>query len=75
MSPIINSVAVLKEIIKYVLEKSQAHNSAASHQALSTLLLSKPHSVGLLINERILNLAPQVVPVIHNQLVMLLSDE
>ncbi|CAD8066101.1 unnamed protein product [Paramecium sonneborni] len=53
------------EILHYVDAKSQQYNK--QHQQLQHILQT-PKKVGLFINERILNLAPQLIPILHNQL-------
>ncbi|KAL4482584.1 hypothetical protein ABPG72_005827 [Tetrahymena utriculariae] len=57
---------VVKEIIKFVNQKSEKFNNEADHQKLQNILAK--NKVGLLINERIINVAPQAVPVLHTQL-------
>jgi len=56
----------MKEIITYVLNKSDAHND--KHNELLQILKEEPEKVGLVINERMINLSPQLVPTLHNQL-------
>ncbi|KAL4433497.1 hypothetical protein ABPG74_002894 [Tetrahymena malaccensis] len=58
--------SVVKEIIKFVNQKSEKFNNEADHQKLQNILAK--NKVGLLINERIINVAPQAVPVLHTQL-------
>ncbi|CAK64251.1 unnamed protein product (macronuclear) [Paramecium tetraurelia] len=53
------------EILHYVDTKSQQYNK--QHQQLQHIFQT-PKKIGLFINERILNLAPQLVPILHNQL-------
>jgi protein BCP1 len=57
----------MKEILAYIVDKSSTFN-VDKHQQLLQLLSGKAGRVGLLINERVVNLVPQVVPVLHNQL-------
>jgi hypothetical protein len=57
---------VMKEIIAYVLNKSESHNE--QHNDLLQILQGEPEKVGLVINERMINLSPQLVPTLHNQL-------
>ncbi|CAD8072877.1 unnamed protein product [Paramecium primaurelia] len=56
---------VIGEILHYVDTKSQQFNK--QHQQLQHIFQT-PKKIGLFINERILNLAPQLVPILHNQL-------
>ncbi|EAS06153.1 p21-carboxy-terminal region-binding protein (macronuclear) [Tetrahymena thermophila SB210] len=58
--------SVVKEIIKFVNQKSEKFNNEADHKKLQNILAK--NKVGLLINERIINVAPQAVPVLHTQL-------
>lgn len=57
---------VMKEIVQYTIEKSEKHNS--DHEAFVHLLKSQTDHIGLLINERMINLSPQLVPTLHAQL-------
>jgi len=57
---------VMKEIIGYIVSKSETHNE--NHQAFFSVLKDQTDKVGLLINERMINLSPQLVPTLHGQL-------
>jgi len=46
----------MADILKYVTEKSETFNSSDDHNKFLEILKSK--KVGLLINERIINVAP-----------------
>ncbi len=56
----------MKEIVKYIVNKSEIHNE--HHESFLKLLQSQTGKIGLLINERMINLAPQLVPTLHAQL-------
>jgi len=57
---------VMKEIVSYIVQKSEVHNE--NHQAFFDILRNQTDKVGLLINERMINLSPQLVPTLHGQL-------
>jgi len=56
----------MKEIVSYIVQKSEVHNE--NHQAFFDILRNQTDKVGLLINERMINLSPQLVPTLHGQL-------
>lgn len=53
----------IKQILKFVLEKNEKTNSNKSN--FKSLLETK--KIGLLLNERMINLSPQLVPHLHTQ--------
>eukprot|EP01016_Furgasonia_blochmanni_P021840 TRINITY_DN2397_c0_g2_i1.p1 TRINITY_DN2397_c0_g2~~TRINITY_DN2397_c0_g2_i1.p1 ORF type:complete len:333 (+),score=72.94 TRINITY_DN2397_c0_g2_i1:106-1104(+) len=60
-------ISVMKEIVSFVVGKSKTHNE--NHEAFIQTLTTSAHKIGLLVNERIINLPPKCVPVLHNQVV------
>jgi len=56
----------MKEIVQYICAKSEIHNE--SHESFYNILRNQTGKVGLLINERMINLSPQLVPTLHSQL-------
>ncbi|KAM3129204.1 hypothetical protein pb186bvf_018679 [Paramecium bursaria] len=59
------TLQVIQEIYHYITLKSQHYNK--QHQKFVEILKT-PQQVGLFINERILNLSPQLIPHLHEQL-------
>jgi len=57
---------VMKEIVQYIVHKSETHNE--NHEKFLHILQNQTNKIGLLINERMLNLPPQLIPTLHNQL-------
>jgi len=57
---------VMKEIVQYAVQKSEIHNE--NHEKFLQVLQTHTNKIGLLINERMINLPPQLVPTLHNQL-------
>eukprot|EP01017_Pseudomicrothorax_dubius_P028763 TRINITY_DN3440_c0_g2_i3.p1 TRINITY_DN3440_c0_g2~~TRINITY_DN3440_c0_g2_i3.p1 ORF type:complete len:317 (+),score=93.25 TRINITY_DN3440_c0_g2_i3:29-979(+) len=55
---------VIKEIKKFILDKNKAHNDEDE----SFITAVDAPRVGFFINERILNVPPQLVPILHKQL-------
>lgn len=55
----------MKEIVQYVVSKSASFNE--NHEAFLNTLQTETEKIGLLINERMLNLSPQLVPTLHAQ--------
>ncbi|KAJ3238825.1 Mss4p nuclear export [Chytriomyces hyalinus] len=49
----------MQTIKDYILKKSSKSNDATHHEKLSTIL--SKHAVGLLVNERLINMPPQIV--------------
>jgi len=60
------SEKVIQEILQFIKSKSEKHNS--EHEKFVQVLDSEMKSIGLLINERLVNLSPKLVPVLHKQL-------
>jgi len=58
---------VIGEIIKYIMQKSETHNTA--HETLYNLVDNQAAKIVLLLNERVVNLSPQLVPMLHDQVV------
>jgi len=56
----------MKEIVQYIVHKSETHNE--NHEKFLHILQNQTNKIGLLINERMLNLPPQLIPTLHNQL-------
>ena len=56
----------MKEIVQYVVSKSKSFNE--NHDLFYKILTTNTNQIGLLINERMINLSPQLVPTLHNQL-------
>lgn len=56
----------MKEIVQYIVHKSEVHNE--NHEKFLHILQNQTSKVGLLINERMLNLSPQLIPTLHGQL-------
>jgi len=54
------------EILKFVAEKSGKYNE--NHEKLIKILDIEYCNIGLLINERLVNLSPKLTPVLHKQL-------
>jgi protein BCP1 len=53
-------------MMNYVAGKSETHNQ--HHNELLQILKEETEKVGVVINERMLNLSPQLIPTLHNQL-------
>jgi len=57
---------VMGELMSYVIEKSKIHNP--HHEEFFKILQENADKIGIVINERVLNLSPQLIPTLHSQL-------
>lgn len=55
------------EVMRFFKEKFEAHSKPADKAKLVSVM-KNPSKVGVLINERIINVAPQAVPMLHQQI-------
>jgi protein BCP1 len=56
---------VIAEIIKFIVEKSAKHN--INHENFTKILDSEYKNIGLLVNERVVNMSPKLTPVLHQE--------